>query len=394
MNEEVMLNMATGKPDVVESAQVVQRATDPVILPQPYSSPSDFAAQYPTPLDTNEVINMCEEITLSQFIPEEDYSLKSYLWREMDMLSFISGTSGLIAFADGACPEEYEHSGTNTTVDLKNLGAKKTLSLSDIKHSAAIASANWHGINMLTGPANSGAGLPGKYDGGTFMQQHVANVTEKEIRLGMTLVMNGEDRLLATGDATTRTLEFDGIENWATNMGVTHHTNSNTASGTFSGLAFDRFLSESCAGADTLMGHPQIMQEVLSAYFQLGYQGSQVVNFADGNRITPGFNFASWVNTGIGRLKVVADNNFTRTAAGTSVIQADVWAMRMVHNGVPLVVRKNQFPLSYKDLCPGCTAISFQVWKKTVLVIKNACMHGRFTSQFTGRVQSTCTVIT
>lgn len=384
MEGEKILNPSTGE---------VFRATDPVILPQPYSSPSDFAAQYPTPLDTNEVINMCEEITLSQFIPEEDYALKSYTWREMDMLSYISGTSGLIAFADGVCPEEYEHSGTNTTITLKNLGAKKTLSLSDIKHSAAVASANWHGINQLTAPAPSGEGMPGGLDYGTFIQQHVSNVTEKEIRLGMTLVMNGEDRLLATGDATTRTLEFDGIENWATNMSCSHHTNSNTASGTFSGLAFDRFLSESCAKPDTLMGHPQIMQEVLSAYFQLGYQGSQVVNFANGDRITPGFNFASWVNTGVGRLKVVADNNFTRTAAGSSVIQATVWAFRMVHNGIPLVYRLNQFPLSYKNLCPGCTAISFQIWKKTALVIKNCCMHGAYTSQFTGRINTTCTVI-
>ena len=384
MDNETILNPETNE---------VFKSTDPVILPQPYASPSDFAAQYPTPLDPNEVINMCEEITLSEFIPEEDYALKAYLWREMDMLSYISGTSGLIAFRDGECPEEYEHSGTNTTVNLKNLGCKKTLSLSDIKHSAAVASANWHGINTLTGPAAAGEGMPGGLDYGTFMKQHVADVTEKEIRLGMTLVRNGEDRLLVTGDATTRVLEFDGIENWATNMSVSHHTNSNTASGTFSGLAFDRFLSESCAKPDTLMGHPQIMQEVLSAYFQLGYQGSQVVNFADGNRITPGFNFAGWVNTGVGRLKVVADNNFTRTAAGSSVIQAVVYAMRMVHNGVPLVIRKNQFPLSYKNLCPGCTAISFQVWKKTVLVIKNACMHGAYTSQFTGRVTSTCTAI-
>ena len=384
MDNETILNPETNE---------VFKSTDPVILPQPYASPSDFAAQYPTPLDPNEVINMCEEITLSEFIPEEDYALKAYLWREMDMLSYISGTSGLIAFRDGECPEEYEHSGTNTTVNLKNLGCKKTLSLSDIKHSAAVASANWHGINTLTGPAAAGEGMPGGLDYGTFMKQHVADVTEKEIRLGMTLVRNGEDRLLVTGDATTRVLEFDGIENWATNMSVSHHTNSNTASGTFSGLSFDRFLSESCAKPDTLMGHPQIMQEVLSAYFQLGYQGSQVVNFADGNRITPGFNFAGWVNTGVGRLKVVADNNFTRTAAGSSVIQAVVYAMRMVHNGVPLVIRKNQFPLSYKNLCPGCTAISFQVWKKTVLVIKNACMHGAYTSQFTGRVTSTCTSI-
>ena len=40
---------------------MVTRSTDPVILPQPYVTPSDFAAQYPTPLNTNEIIAMCEK---------------------------------------------------------------------------------------------------------------------------------------------------------------------------------------------------------------------------------------------------------------------------------------------------------------------------------------------
>lgn len=383
MNGETVLNPSTGE---------VFRATDPVVLPQPYSKPADFAAQYPTPLDTTELIAMCEEVTLLQAIPRERTMLKEHTWREMTSLAFTSG-SAYIAFADGECPEEYTHNGANTTITLKNLGAKKSLSISDIMHSQAVAGAGWNGINTLVGPAASGEGMPGGSDMGTFQRQFVADVKAKEIRLASTLVMNGDDRLLVLGDTNTSALEYDGIEKWQTNNSVTFHTNNNTASGTFSGISFDRFLSESCAKPDTLMGHPQTMQEVMSAYFQLGYQGSQSVNFSKGDRIVPGYNFASQVNTGIGRLNVIADNNFTRTAAGSGIFQADVWAMRMRHNGEPLVYQLEQIPLSLKDLVPGCTAISFQLWAKKALIIKHACAHGQYTSQFSGRVQTTCTTI-
>lgn len=383
MDGENVLNPSTGE---------VFRATDPVILPQPYTTPADFAAQYPTPLDPTEIIAMCEEVTLLQSIPREGTALLAHTWREMSSLAFVSGSS-YIAFAEGECPEEYTHDGANTTVTLKNIGAKKSLSISQIMHSQAVAGANWHGINTLVAPAAAGEGMPGGLNDGTFNKEYVANLKEKEIRLAATLVMNGDDRLLVLGDTNTNTLEYDGIEQWQTNMSVSFHTNDNTASGTFSGIAFDRFLSESCAKPDTLMGHPTTMQEVMSAYFQLGYQGSQLVNFPDGNRIVPGFNFASQVNTGVGRLNVLADNNFTRTAAGAAIFQADVWAMRMRHNGEPLVYQLEQIPLSLKDLVPGCTAISFQLWAKKALIIKHACAHGQYTSQFTGRITTTCTLI-
>ena len=150
MNGETVLNPSTGE---------VFRATDPVVTPQPYASPADYAAQYPTPLDTNEVIAMCEEVGMLQAIPEQDYALKQYTWRELTSLAYTSGSS-YIAFADGAFPEEYTHDGSNTTITLKNIGAKKTLSLSDIKHSMAVASAGWNGINTLTAPAASSEGSP------------------------------------------------------------------------------------------------------------------------------------------------------------------------------------------------------------------------------------------
>jgi hypothetical protein len=369
----------------------VSRAVDPVILPQPYATPGDFAGQYPTPLDPTEIIAMCEEITVWEALPEETTALKEYMWRELNELAFTSG-SAYISFADGECPEEYRHDGDPTTVVLKNLGAKKTLSLSDIMHSQAVASSNWHGINRLVGGIPAGEGIPGGSQMPTFQQEFVADVKEKEIRLAMTLVMNGWDRLLVNGDVDGNALEFDGIVNRLA-APCTPHTNDNSASGTFTAAGFDRFLSESCAKPTHIFGHPQAIQEMMSAYFQLGFAGSQLVNFQNGDRITPGFNFGGFVNTGVGRLAVVADNNFPRLDAGGGLLQMRLYALRMNHNGIPLVYKLTQIPLALKDLVPGCTAISFEVWTKTALIIKHCCAHGVYTSQFTGRIVTTCPTI-
>jgi hypothetical protein len=382
---EKVLNPSTNQ-------EFVARATDPMITPQPYSSPGDFAAQFPTPLDTTEIIAMCEEISVWNNIPEQTTGLKQETWREMTSLEFSSGSS-YVAFSDGACPEEYEHDGSNTTISLKNLGAKKTLSVSDIKHSAAVAAANWNGINNLVGGLPGSEGMPGGMDQATFLRETVGDIKYKEVRLAMTLVMNGWDRLLVEGDSSSNALEFDGIENWATNQSCTMHTNDNSSSGTFSSTSYDRFLAESCAKPTRIFGHPQAVQEMMSSYFQLGFQGSQVVNFQDGSRIIPGFNFAGFVNTGVGRLEVVADTNFNVTDMGNGAFQAHLYAMRMSHNGEPLVYKSTQIPLAMKDLAPGCTAISFEVWTKTALVIKHCCSHSDFTSQFTGSTSTTCPVI-
>jgi hypothetical protein len=389
MQGENVLNPSTGE---VFQAEVVSRATDPVTLPQPYASPADFAAQYPTPLDPTEFIAMCEEVNLLQTIPEIGTSLKQHTWREMTSLAFTSGSS-YIAFADGECPEEFKHDGSNTTITLKNLGAKKSLSISDIMHSNAVAAANWHGINRLIGGMPSSQGIPGGQDMATFAAENVANVKEKEARTAATLVLNGWDRLLAEGNASGNSLEFDGIERWATNQSCTMHTNDNSASGTFSSTSFDRWLTESCAKPTHIFGHPQAIQEMMSAYFQLGFQGSQNVSHASGDRLVPGFNFASFVNTGVGRLQVVSDSNFNILAAGTTTFRATLWALRMTHNGEPLVYRSTQIPLSMIDLTPGCTAVSFQIWVKTALVIKLCCAQGNYTGMFTGRLATTCSVI-
>jgi len=382
---EQVLNPETGE-------EFVARATDPAITPQPYSTPSDFAAQFPTPLDTTEIIAMCEEVSALQVIPEQSTGLKEETWRELNSLAFTSGSS-YISFADGECPEEYEHDGSNTTISLKNVGAKKTLSISDIQHSAAVAAANWNGINSLVGGLASGEGMPGGADAATFLRETVGDVKEKEVRLSSTLVMNGLDRLLIEGDSNNNSLEFDGVENWAANQSCTMHTNDNSSSGTFSATSYDRFLAESCAKPTAIFGHPQSVQEMLSSYFQLGFQGSQVVNFETGNRITPGFNFAGFVNTGVGRLRVVADNNFNVTDMGNGAFQGSLFGLRMTHNGVPLVYRSTQIPLAMKDLAPGCTAVSFQVWAKTALILKHCCAHSEYTTQFTGSISATCPVI-
>lgn len=385
---EVILNVGQ---DAATEPAFVSRATDPVISPT-YALPADFAAQYPQPLDPTELLALCEEVSLLQAIPEQRTGLKAHMWREMTSLAYNSGSS-YVAFADGYCPEEFTHDGENLTVTLKNLGAKKSLGLSDIMHSASVAGGYGDAISALLGPARSTEGLPGDQGSSTFTRKAVADLKAKEATLASTLVLNNWDRLLVQGNSSSNSLEFDGIENWATNMSCTMHTNSNTASGSFSGISFDRFLSEGCAKPTHVMGHSTAIQEMMAAYFELGFQGSQVVNHSDGNRIVPGFNYASYINTGIGRLAVVADNNFRRTAAGSTIFQSDLWAMRMTHNGEPLVYRITQIPFSMMDLTPGCTMISFQIWVKTALVIKMCCAQGKYTSQFTGRITTTCTVL-
>lgn len=373
----------------------VSRATDPVVSPAA-TTPIDFAAQFPQPLDTTELVVMCEEISAWKNLPELPTSLKSETWRELNELAFTSGSS-YISFADGACPEEYYHDGDNTTVDLKNIGAHKSLTLSDIMHSAAVSAISVGqygvGINRLVGGFQFGEGLPGGNEQGTFLAESVSDLKAKEMVLAGTLVLNGWDGLLITGDATNNALEFSGIETQVTAANGAHASASTAASGTFSATEFDRFLAEGCAKPTQLWGHPQAIQELMSAYFVLGFQGSQIIYNDSGNRMVPGFNFAGEVNTGIGTLKVVADRNFTKTASGSSSYQLNIYALRMVHNGEPLVYKRTQIPLSFRDLVPGCTSIQFQIWAKTALIIKAMCAQGIYTSLFTGRSVTTCPVI-
>ena len=394
-NDEVILNVgadAQTQPAFTEA--MVQRATDPVV--SNVALPADFAAQYPTPLDTTEILAMCEEINAWRNIPELMTGLKQETYREMTSLAFNSGSS-YIAFADYVCPEEYTHDGSNVTVDLKNIGAKKSLGISDIMHSQAVASAGWNGINTLVGGSPAFAGLPGASDIGTFQRQHVADVKAKEMRLMATLVLNQWDRLLIEGSASGNALEFDGIETLVTSGNGAHvrAASALAASGTFAASAFDQFLTESCSAPTAIFGHPQAIQEAMSSYFQLwGTSVSiQTLNKGDGNRVTPGFNFSGEVLTGVGTLRVVADANFNRTAAGATSFDSSLYPLRMVHNGEPLVYRRTQIPLAFKDLAPGCTSISFMEWSKTALIIKMRCAQSRFQSVFGGRILTSCPTV-
>jgi len=378
--------------DMAGGGAFISKATDPVVTN--VGTPIDFAAQYPTPLDPTEVITMCEEINLLNAIPEYPTGLKEEIWRELNELAFTSG-SAYIAFADGACPEEYYHDGDNTTVTLKNLGAKKSLTISDILHSQAVTMGG-SGIRALLGGGAGSSGMPGGADFATMQLESIANLKEKEVKLGMTLVLNGEDRLLAAGNATARPLEFSGIETQVTaaNGAHTNSTSGQDASGTFSANNFDLFLAEACAKPTHIFGHPQAIQNMMSGYFQLGFQGSQLINFNGGANIVPGFSFAGFVQTGVGRLTVVADTNFSKTASGSNSFMSKVYPMRMSHNGVPLVYRSTQIPLSLVDLAPGCTSVAFEVWKKTALIIKALCAQSMYQfGSFSGRSISTCTAI-
>ena len=386
---EHVLNLGGG-PD----RSFVNRATDPIISPAA-TTPIDFAAQFPQPLDTSELVVMCEELGLWKALPELPTSLKAETWRELNELAFTSGSS-YISFADGACPEEFYHDGDNTTVSLKNIGAHKSLEISDIMHSAAVSAISVGqygvGINRLVGGFAFGEGMPGGYDQGSFMAEAVADLKAKEMVLAGTLVLNGWDRLLVNGNAGSNALEFSGIETQITSGNGAHvnDVSGQNASGTFTGVAFDRFLAEGCAKPTALAGHPQAIQELMSAYFALGFQGSQVIYNNDGNRLVPGYNFAGEVNTAIGPLKVIADRNFTKTASGANAFKSTIYALRMNHNGEPLVYKRTQIPFSFRDLVPGCTAIQFQVWAKTALIVKAMCAQGAYTwGNWTGRSVTT-----
>lgn len=402
MLQEPMLNLGEGggaiDPNAVVQQAMVLRATDPTLSPTPYVSPVDFAAQYPTPLNSQEIIAMCEEVNLLQNLqenPDGPFMLKAETWRELNELAFTSGSS-YISFADGDCPEEYTHDGDNTTITLKNIGAKKSLSISDILHSQAVAGMSRGGfgvgINELVGPAPSSQGMPGGAPAGSFTREGVANVKEKEVRLAMTLVMNGWDRLLVNGNANSNSLEFDGIQQQITAANGSY-TNSAAPSGTFSAQTYNRFLDAGCAAPTHILGHPQAINEMMSGYFTLGFNGSQQVFFTSGDRITPGINYAGFVNTSRGKMTVITDWNFTRNNIGGTTFSASLFGVRQNHNGVPLVYRRTQIPLGLTDLLPHCTAISFMVWAKTALIVKHRCAHSRFSAIFTGQITAQCTQI-
>lgn len=365
--------------------QEVKRASDPVISPA-YSTPSDFSAQWATPLDPTEIIAMAEEVSLYKFIPELATNLKEETWRELTSLAFVSG-SAYVSFADGLCPEEYTHGGSNTTVTLKNQGAKRSLGISDIMHSMGVAALPMGGINNMVAPVQAFEGLPGFQGVDAATVGRVQDMKAQEILLSTILVLNGIDRLLAVGNKTSNSLEFDGIETYLA-TGTACHVPASTT-GAFTALGYDRFLAESTVRPTVITAHPTALQEMQSGYYALGFQQSQQIVFTDGNRVVPGYSFASSVNTAVGTLSMVADLNFTRTNTGGSTFQSGLFSLRLSHNGTPLVYQRAQIPLSYRDLNPGCTAISFELITKRALILKHACAHSNYQAIFSGRIVTT-----
>ena len=65
-----------------------QRATDPVM--GTVTTPVDFAAQFPNPLDPTEVITKCEDLGVWAAIPEIRTGLKTYTWRELNAIDFTA----------------------------------------------------------------------------------------------------------------------------------------------------------------------------------------------------------------------------------------------------------------------------------------------------------------
>jgi len=378
------------KRDVLET-----KTADPVISATQPFTPSQFDFQYPQPLDPLEVMAVCEEVGVLNAIPEKRTELKVELWMELsDLYMDTVGGGQYIAFADGECPEEYEETGTYRHVTLKNLGVKKSLTLSDIKHSVAISGAG--GIAALLGAFPASEREPGGFDLATFQREQVAGIREKEIRKGMSLTLDAWDWILVNGALGTDPLEFDGITTIVTALNGAH-CNTACPTGTFSVSDFDRFISEGCAKPTHIFGHTQALQELSAAYFQLGFGGSQVIQIPGPEpRVTPGYGFTDRVNTQVGPLQLVGDWNFDRTAqAGDcgGVFTSVLYPLRMVHNGEPLIYRITQMPLAYKELTPGCTAIAFQIWVKTALVIKALCAQACYQASFTGNITSTCTRI-
>jgi len=380
-----------------KKAEIIEKTADPVFSHTQPLTPPTFNMQYPQPLDPLEVMALCEEISAVRNIPVVPTPLKTYLWMETTNVYYDAGQYGF--FADGECPEEFTQTGTYDHVDLKNYGVKKSLTVMDIKHSAAIAGAG--GISALLGGFPSGEREPGGYNQATFSREHVADIKEKEIRKGMTLTLNMLDWTLIRGNVATDPLEFSGLETLIAAC-TGEHTNTSCPTGTFSADDFDRFISEGCAKPTHIWGHPLALQMVAAQYFQLGWQGSQTIPHVPGltpgasERIIPGYGFASAINTQVGRLPLIGDANFERTATAGDcggLFRSIIYPLRMIHNGEPLIYRPQQFPLGYQDLTPGCTAVSFQIWGKEALVVKLCCAQGRYTAQFNGNITTTCTRI-
>lgn len=378
-----------GLPEEVVKAAVEQHTalytktvTDPLVLLQPYTQPTDFTAQYPQPLDPSEVLLLCEEVNVYRSLPEVVTPFNADSWREMDVLQFdTTGEANDGFFAKGSCPDTITHDGDNRTVTRRYIGAQGTMSFEDIKHSAAVAQMPGYGINAL---------LTQNY------RRAVADAKAKEMALQEIMTINKWDLALVKGSNTLNALAFDGMETQVTQANGARINADPT--GTFDIETFDNFLNAGCARATHIYGHPKALEAIKKGYLSLGATGGtapivQLIITKDGEKVVPGFVLADQVDTSIGRVTLVPDFRFTTIQVQPDRFHSTVYPLRLYHNGEPIVYKSTQTPLSFKDLAPGCTAISFLIYAVTSLVIKHMCAQSAFTANWPGVVGTGCNIV-
>lgn len=361
------------------------RATDPLIAGTPPYRANDFTLEFGVPVDTTEIMALCEEISLYDGLPEVINGANTDSWLEMNALYFTGGQN-FVAFGNGECPEEYTSNTVNRTVAKKHLGAKRTLSQSDIVHSMASIAAGY-GVSALVGPTAA-------WDSpNTFMRSAVGDAKEKEIRRAMTLTLNGWDELLVKGSVSNNAEEFDGIETIiTTGNGARANFDNAVYSGTFSAARFDEWIAAGCARPTHIFGHPTALQALKMGYWGLGANSgpAQIVTNGSNGAIRAGLTFVDVIQTAIGPITLIGDTRFSRTDHGDGTFSSNLYPIRMVHNGEPLLYKATQIPLNFKDLAPGCTAISFMTWAVSALTIKHMCAQGVYRSRFAGIVDDSC----
>jgi hypothetical protein len=369
----------------VRLGELQRRDADPM-FPNGVPTPGDYSAEFGVPLDQTEIIALCEETGLYSALPEIVKGTKTESWLEMDQLEFASGCDSC-AFPAGECPEDQVHHSENRSVALKHFGVRKTLTQSDILDSAASIAAGY-GINKLVGGWNQ-QGLPGELDTATLMNASIGNVKEKELRLAMILVLNCWDDLLVNGDSSVNPDEFDGLMDIITAANGARSCPT-YMSGNFSVSDFDRFLAAGCATPQAIIGHPSALVEISAGYFSLGYQFAV---YGDNANVTPGIHFSNSIMTSLGPIALIGDTRFPRVDMGSGHFRTIVYPVRLTHNGEPLIYKRTQIPLSAKDLNPGCSAVSFEVWAVSALVVKAMCAQAFCEFTFHGIIDDGCTYV-
>jgi len=365
----------------VAKSLIAKTVTDPVVLLQPYTQPGDYTAQYPQPIDPTEILTLCEETSLFQALPEVVTAFNADSWREMDELEFTGdGVTNEGFFLKGGCPDTVEHDGDNMSKARMYIGAQGTLSNEDIKHSLAVAAMEGLGISAISTQTRRAA---------------VADVKAKEMLLQEILTVNKWDKALVSGNSATNPLAFDGVEVQVT--GANGARVNSDPTGTFDVDEFDNFLVAGCARATHVFGHPKALSAIKMGYMSLGATGGtqpimQILITKDGNQVVPGFIMADMIDTSIGRITLVPNFRFNTIQVQPDRFHSTVYPLRLYHNGEPIVYKSTQTPLSFKDLAPGCTAISFMIYAVSCLVIKHMCAQAAFTANWHGVVGTGCDI--